>query len=296
MKKNKKITIVLIIFLTILAIAIISLMVTMITRKNKNWNFNIFNKDSSQLVLDKIYNTNFNNINIYSSDGNIYIKESSNNDVRIVIYGNKENTKVSTDNQNLSIEIENNKCYGFCFNNTISKIEVYLPKEYANLIKIVNDYGDIQIGNFKNATIDIEEESGDIFIMNANIIKARNKYGDIKINETIQANIYASSGDINIDFVNDAIVKNEYGKIAIENIYNYLDLNNNSGDIIIKNIILNKDSIIKDEYGDIEIQKTNDIYINARSDLGDVKIKNNNRKSDVTLSIENNNGDITINN
>ena len=77
---------------------------------------------------------------------------------------------------------------------------------------------------------------------------------------------------------------------------NYLNLTNDSGDIKINNVNLNKNSIIKDEYGDIEINNTNQIYIDAKTDLGDTKINNNFHKSDITLKIENECGDITVNN
>ena len=48
--------------------------------------------------------------------------------------------------------------------------------------------------------------------------------------------------------------------------------------------------------GDISVGKTNDILIDAKTSLGEVNIRNNNYKSDITLSIDNSCGDITVKN
>ena len=73
-------------------------------------------------------------------------------------------------------------------------------------------------------------------------------------------------------------------------------MENDCGDIEVNNINLNKNSYIKDEYGDIKIGNTNELYIDAKTNLGKVKIKNNYHKSDITLKIENDCGDIEVNN
>lgn len=41
---------------------------------------------------------------------------------------------------------------------------------------------------------------------------------------------------------------------------------------------------------------TNDIYIDAKTDLGDVDVNHNNRMSGITLKIKNNCGDIEVDN
>ena len=59
---------------------------------------------------------------------------------------------------------------------------------------------------------------------------------------------------------------------------------------------INKDSSIKNNLGSIKIGSTNEIYIEAKTDLGDVKVNNNYKKSDITLNLKNNCGDIKVNN
>ena len=48
--------------------------------------------------------------------------------------------------------------------------------------------------------------------------------------------------------------------------------------------------------GDIKILNTNEIYFDAKTNLGDTKINNNYNKSEITLKIQNDCGDIEINN
>ncbi len=68
------------------------------------------------------------------------------------------------------------------------------------------------------------------------------------------------------------------------------------GDVNIKNINLNQDSSIKNSFGDIEIGSTNNLYIEASTDLGDTKINKNQRKAKTTLKLENSCGDIKVKN
>lgn len=294
--KNKKVTIFLIIILSLFAIAITVLMIKMINGKSRFLNFNFFSSVSDRLIFDETYNIDFDKINISSSSGNIYIKESLSNEVRVVVYADKDKLTVDTSNQNLNIDLKENNCIGFCFNVNLSKIEVYIPSYYSHLINIANDYGDIEIDSFKDATIDIDEDCGDVLVKSAGLIKVKNDYGNVKINSVNKADIYSSAGDVIINSVNDAVIKNDYGKIEIDNVSGYLDLSNDCGNIILGNVNLNKKSTIVDSYGNITIKEINDIYIDAKTDLGKVKINNNNHKSDIVLKIENDCGDIKVNN
>ena len=66
--------------------------------------------------------------------------------------------------------------------------------------------------------------------------------------------------------------------------------------IKIDKVQIAEDSYIKSDYGDVRIKETNDIYIDAKTDLGDVKINTNNRHSEITLKIEGDCGDIKVEN
>lgn len=293
--KSKVLKILLIIFLSVLAIGITWFMISVMNGKFSLNNFRLFSSVSNELVLDEMYHIDFNKVDIKSSSGDVYIRESTTDEVKVIIYGNKENITVNTNNNELNINIESEFCIGFCFGAN-SKVEVYLPNNYDKLIKISNEYGNIEIDSFKNATIDIEEKSGDVSVLKANIVKINNEYGNIEIGDVNEADVHDSAGNITINSVYDAKVKNEFGNIEIGTIFNSLDLKNDCGDIRTDNVILNKDSVIKNSLGNIKIGKTNEIYMEAKTELGNVKVKNNYPKSDVILKIENECGDIEVDN
>ena len=294
--KNKKWIITLIILLSIIMIALSIFFVGLLQNGFKFKGFRIGLQSSNELILDKTYEEKFKNIVIDATTSEIFIKKSDTENIKTIIYGEKDYTDVETNLDSLNVKINEKKCIGFCFNQKSAKVEIYLPKEYDGKIDIKNDYGDISIDEFLNVNIDVEEDCGDVKILGGNIVKVDNKYGDIEIEKANVLTINEDCGDVNISKTNDAIVKNSYGDIKIESINNFLRLENDCGDIELNNINLKKDSYIKDAYGDIKIGNTNELFIDAKTDLGEVKIKNNYNKSDITLKIENNCGDIEVNN
>lgn len=295
MSKNFKIF--LIILLSIISVLLISLMVIVINGKMNFPNIRVNQKVSDELVIDRQYESDFSKIYINADTSNVYIKPASNNQVRVMVYSKEDKATVNTSaDKELTVITKGNNCFGLCFNVTMSKVEIYLPNDYANKIEVVNNYGDIFIDDFLEADMDIFADCGDVRIASGKIVSVNSSYGDIILGKADKAVIKGSAGDIKIDRVNDAEVENDLGDIEIGMIKNYLDIRNNSGDIFIDNVSLNKDSRIKCELGDVEIGSTNEIYIDAKASLGDIKIDNNYNKSDVTLKIENNCGDIEINN
>ncbi len=294
--KNKKWIITLIILLSIIMVVLSIFFIGLLQNGFKFKGFRIGLQSSNELILDNTYEEKFNNIVIDATTSEIYIKINNTENIKAVIYGEKNYTDVETNLDSLNIKISEKNCIGFCFNQKRAKVEIYLPKTYDGKIDIKNNYGDISIDEFLNANIDIKEDCGDVKILGGNIVKVDNNYGDIEIGESNVLNINEDCGDVNITETNDATVKNSYGDIKIESINNFLHLENNCGDIELNNINLNKDSYIKNDYGDIKIGNTNELFINALTDLGKVKIKNNYNKSDITLKIENDCGDIKVNN
>jgi hypothetical protein len=251
---------------------------------------------SNELIIDEKYELDFNIINVKSSSSDIYIKKSEDNNIRVIVYGDKDNTSVDTNNNELSITSKEKGCIGFCFNTTVAKIEVYIPEDYENEINLDNNYGDIEVAEFLNATIDINADCGDVKVSGAKNVTISNDYGDVILEKAETASINVSAGDIKINTVKNLTAENNYGNIKIDNVNSYLNVKNDCGDIKISNINIDKKSYIEDNYGDIQIGSTNEIYIDAKTDLGDVKINNNYNKSDITLIIKNDCGDIKVSN
>lgn len=293
--KNKKLIIILIVVLTIICISLITLMVNVLNGKFKFTSLR-FSNVSNELIIDETYKNEFTKINISTDASDIYIKNTTEKNVKVKIYGDKDNTTISSDNNELKITTKSKPCFGICFNQQISKVEIYLPKEYSNEISIINKYGNIEIDEFINSNINIEEDCGNVIIKSANTITAYNDYGNIEIGEVNDANIEASAGNIEIKKVYNLTVINDYGNIDVENVLNYINAEADCGEVNIDNININENSKIVNDLGNIKIGKTNEIYIDAKTELGNVKINNNYQKSNITLKIENDCGDIKANN
>lgn len=294
--KNKKIIITLIILLSVLVIFLAGFMFYIMNGNHRFYHFNWMHKVSNELIMDEVYNTSFKKVELVSDASDIFIKKSNDDSVRVVVYGDKDRLNVNTDNEKLFIKSEAKKCKFFCINITVAKIEVYLPENYEQEIVVDNKYGDIEIDSFTNANIEVHEDCGDVEIGGANQLLVKNSYGDIKIGIVEKADIEESAGDVTINKVKDITVKNNYGDIEINEVSNYLDVSDDCGDIEIDRIDIYKDSFIKNSFGDIKVGSTNEIYIDAKTDLGDLKINKNYHKSDITLKIENDCGDIKVNN
>ncbi len=277
--KNRGLTIFLIIILAILALAILGGMVFLLTGRG---HFGFFNFGSSsvsnELVYDKEYDSIFANITIDSDAGDIYIKHSNTEKATVKIYGETEQLEVD-DKENLSIKYVAKKCIGFCFNVEKTKIEIALPENFDGKLNIENKYGNTSIADFLNATADVNLH-----------------YGDISIDGIRNGKIVNKCGDIEIGTINDAIVENNFGDIEIKKILSSLDIEADCGDIEIKDLTLEKNSNIKNSMGDVSIGRTNDILIDAKTSLGEVDVRNNDYKSEITLKIDNSCGDITVKN
>ena len=291
--KNNIIKISMIILLTIIAICLIIFMINVINNQSGFRGFFKSYKTSEELVINENYDNNFDRISIESKASNIYVYSTEENEIKIKYYGVKDEVSISTENNVLKVStFENNKF----FNTKVSKTEIYVPKTYDKLIEIKNNYGNVGIGEFKNSTISIEEDYGDVKVENAKDITIQNNYGDISLGDAESATLNESCGDIKLKKIDKVIVENKYGDIVIDKVEYSLQIEDNCGDVEIKNINLKENSYIKNNLGDIKILNTNEIYFDAKTNLGDTKINNNYNKSEITLKIQNDCGDIEINN
>ena len=290
--KNKKLRIFIIVNLILILIAFI---IVFIFNRLKD-NYRSLYKTNDELVTEEVYYNIFNELDIETKMTDIYIKQNTENNIKVIVYGEKDYIKLSEKNNKLFIDINPKNIIAFDFYKCISKIELYLPVGYSNLIRIVNEFGNIEIENFENATFDIEQEYGNFIGNNVSFVKLVNGYGDVDIKKSIKTRVDAKHGDVTIGDANDLIVENEFGDIIVENVFEHLKLYTENGDIKVNNLVLEKDSFIDANYGDIIIGKTNEIYINAKTDRGKKKINNNYKKADIILKIHNKDGNINVEN
>lgn len=259
--KNKGLIVTMIILLSFLAIGLVVLLFFMING-NFKFGFNM-GKRSEEVIFEECYDADsINNIEILSSAGDVKLKESTDGKIKVIVYGqNDGKLKVDSYGNKLKVDYsKNNNSNFFGVNFYINDIIVYIPKSYDKYIKVDLDYGNINVLDMENATIDIKEDCGDVHL------------GAIK----------------------NVKIKNDYGKIEIREVLNKLNIDSDCGDIKIEKVQLLEDSKIKSDLGDVKINEINDIYIDASVDLGECKINSSNRHSDVTLKIDSDCGDIKV--
>jgi len=275
--KNKKIIIFSIIILSILTITL-TLFTIYLLIKTPKFTFNY--KNNTEVIYEQSYDIqSINNIKINTISSDIKFKPSTDNNLKVIAYGNEDSEfKIKQDDYNLNInyDIKNNFCIGICYQEDY--IVIYIPNTYNNKININTTSGDISGIDLTNADIDLITTSGDIQINNINKLDA-----------------LSTSGDINIRNVNEINLKVTSGEVNINNINNKVNIQTTSGDVEINNLRLTENSKIKTNSGEIEIDKTNNIYIDANTTSGEVDIKNNNRKAEYELKVETTSGDVTVN-
>lgn len=292
MIKNRKLRIFIII---LLILVILSIIIAFIVSKVKS-NYRSFYKTNDKLVLEQSYNMVFNEIDINTKMTDIYIKKSDDNNTKVLIYGEEDYIKIDEKNNKLFINIKDKNFIAFDFYSYISKIELYLPSYYSNLIRITSKYGDVETDEFTDLTLYANQQYGNFLSKGIDFIKINNKSGNVELMNATKARISSRIKNIKIGSVDDLEIENKYGDIKIDNIGTYLKINNESGNIDINNIILEKDSYIETKYGNININNVRNTYISAKSDHGKVVVENNDKKSDLLLKVHNKSGDININN
>ncbi len=257
--KNKLVIISLIIILSIIVIGL-----TVFLYMNLTDRIDIIGRYSNNknIIFDQIYEENINNLEIISTAGNISFEQSIDEKIRIVVYGkDTNNLEVTLKENNLKVDYSEEHSF-FSFGVNMKDIIVYIPKEYSNYIKVKANYGDIKMTDLENADVDIKEDCG----------------------------------DINLGKIKNAEIDNAYGDIKIDTVLNKCKIENDCGDIKIDSIQIHEDSSIEASLGDIKIVNTGEIYIDAKTDLGDININTNNRYSEITLKIKNSCGDIKVEN
>lgn len=274
--KNKGLIYILIIFFSILVIVLTVSLIFLLKGDVRFGHFNLFTQESNKLIKEEKYTEIFDDISIDVSAGNIYIKNTNSDNIEVKVYGNDEQLEYD-DTDGLKIKYRETHCIGFCFGKS-SRIEIMLPSNYVGNIDINNNYGDIEIDKFTNASIKVESD-----------------YGDTNIEEAKILDIESNCGDVSIGVVSNVSIRSDLGSIHIDKVTSYLDVKNDCGDIKIKEIDINKDSQIENNLGSIKVNKTNDIYIDAKNDLGSTDVNNSNREAEVKLSVINDCGSIKIN-
>ena len=263
--KNKSIIITLIILLSIIIFFLVMFLVMYLTGRINQTNGILFfgSRESTNIIFDKTYSLeDINNIDIRQDAGDVLFRETSEDNIKVVVYGeNESDVDVNFNQNNLSIDNTNKQKFTFfSFGVKAKDIVVYVPSTYNKEIKIKSDYGNCEMLDLENATVDIDCDCGNV------------KLGKVR----------------------NANVKCDLGDTEIKEILNKCDIKVDCGNVEIDTISIQEDSTIKADLGNVDINKTNDIYIESEVDLGKTNISQNNRNSEITLKINCDCGNVTV--
>lgn len=214
---------------------------------------------SNKLVEEKTFE-NIQNIAVKTDVSDVYIQYSTDNNYKVEIYSDKaKTTTIDVENDNLLVEFkEENK---FFFYGKTSRIFIYIPKTFANNIKITSTTGDVIAADYEKANFDIS----------------------------------VTTGDISLGWVRNAEISCTTGDITIQDIKEKFNIITTTGDVRIQNININEDSTIATTTGDVRVvNNRSNVYVDANTRTGDINLNDNNRHSDITLNVKTTTGDINI--
>lgn len=261
--KNKGLIITLIVILSVIALCLISFLIFALEGKI-NFTKGIYfdAKKSENILIDEEYDIEtIKDIEILLDSGDIKIEESNNAKIKLIAYGEKiEDINVTMTNGKIKIEHLKRKKSWINFQNYKNDMIIYIPTNYAGSIKIKNDYGNINAVGLENSTLDIDSD-----------------YGNVKIGR-----------------INNAYIKSDYGNIEVEEILNKCKIEADYGNIKINKISIQEDSNIKADLGNVDIEEINNVYVDAKLDLGKANITGSNRYAEITLKIECDLGNVNV--
>ncbi len=241
-KKRIKIYLAIIIFLSIIVLSG-SLVLALVTSDHYYFQEKLINSQS--FSQDEVKDLN---LDIYGAD--IKFSRASDDLITVNIYSPREKGKIKLEDNALNVTYNDlDFCYGFCDYNDY--VEIFVPDDYLENLKIYSSFGDIIASSLKVSNLTILADEGNVDL------------GSIE-----NADIRAVDSDINIFEVTD--------KISVNNI---------QGDIALKNVNIKNNSVIKTLLGSIEINNVNDVYIDADTD-GKKEILHHNPDAKIVLQLE----------
>lgn len=255
----------------ICSICILGLIALTLTQLRSSWNFSWFinynfGTENRELIKTENIEDSLNDIEIRVSDTdvNIIVQEGL-NETKVEVYGDKNNTRKITVEENggklLIKQGSNSFVFGFNWNRS-STVNIYLPAEYAENLNISTVSGDINLTNGALKEVSLQSTSGDILVRET----------------SSQSMILKSvSGDMAVYDANSVLDgKTTSGDISIYRISGSLTLSSISGEIELQNAAQLEASSFSTTSGDIDLQLTDSMnYCFTTSTVSGSIITNN---------------------
>ncbi|WP_102273117.1 DUF4097 family beta strand repeat-containing protein [Cytobacillus massiliigabonensis] len=191
-------------------------------------------------------------------------------------------------------------------------IKIYVPKDAKfSDISLVNKFGDIRLVEMAVDKMDINANDGDIEIKDfqSNELTIENGFGDITGSNVKTAKLQVEMNDGDAVFKEleaaSADVNNKFGDITFRELTSQgLTMKSNDGDIEIQGKLLGN-SVIHSSFGDIDLKLSNkesELSYSIRNQFGDISINDNHFEAKATnkantenkLDIVSNDGDVQV--
>lgn len=216
-RNNKGLIITVIALLCVIAVLLTSFMGYVIHTNNSKFSF--FDWSENNKKINIIYDESFDSaaisaINIDSECGDIDIKQSTDNTIRIVAHGTDEKLfSISNDNGTITINnkaSDNKTKFVYPFGNYTNigiDVDIYMPADCIERLEINSNFGDVKMNTLSNINLKINCDMGNIKAENiSGKFDLHTDMGDVEIERiNITENSYATSdiGDIEIEHTND---------------------------------------------------------------------------------------------
>lgn len=310
-KMNKGITITLIILLSILLVGVIGGMIFLMNTNVDFSSINIGISTQSKNLIEEKEITNIKDFEIETKVADIYIENSDSSNIKVELYSDDAKEYEITElNDQIKVVLKEKSTFKLFKKTPV--IKIYAPESYNKSFNINEETGDIEIAEFENADLginlttgdtkvkaindaNINFTTGDIEIDKANKVNLNGRTGDIKVGTVKSLTSKTTTGDVKVDIVDAIKTEVTTGDIEINSINNSCDLKSTTGDIEIGTATIIKNSKITSGTGDVKINSTKKCYIDAKTKIGDTNVNNNDRKSDIILTITSRVGDIKVN-
>ena len=267
--------------LIILAILLIVIMVMGLGNKGVTGAPHFIGQYSeNDIAIDESYDVNsINEISIKSNAADIELIENTDVEkIAVKVFAEQDEVKLDNIEGKMNINIDIDSTF-FNVNRKLPVVKIYVPQESEKTINIDSDYGDVTVANlFKTKlTADLD-------------------YSNLNIAGINEANIESDYGNIDIENVSNLVAKLDYGNINVNKVSNKFQVSNNCGEVEVSEIDIKEDSNIKVDLGNIRVGKTNEVNIISKVDVGNSKVNNNYKESNVRLDLKCNMGNIKVNN
>ena len=291
---NKNIGITLIVILGILVIGITSGLVYLLKTDYKfNFNFDFGFGYSDTLVDSKEIDT-IKDIYIDADTSDIKFKINDEDKISVELYSEDVKEFEITDKEDkVNVKLYSNRTFGFSRKSDL--IIVKIPSTYDKYINIIEKTGDIDFESFENMVANINVTTGDVRTSDLKEATIKTTTGDVKVDNVESLKVTVTTGDIKVNRVNNLESKSTTGDVVIGELNNKVNIESKTGDVKIDVAEIKENSSIKASTGDVKIHSLTGAYVEAKTNIGDNKVNNNDRKSDIVLEIKTSTGDIKVN-